>query len=76
MTTKERIIVSAYTGYLLCPFQFVHEYIEKKLGRPVWTHEFADERVLEEIREKCRDDFVALADMRGEDSEAEETDEE
>ena len=65
MTTKERIIVSAYTGYLLCPFQLVHGYIEKKLGRHVWTHEFADERLHKEIREKCRDDFIALADIRG-----------
>ena len=65
MTTEERIIVSAFTGYLLCEFSKVHEYVEKKLGRPIWTHEFADERLWEEIREKCRDDFVALA-SRGE----------
>jgi len=65
MSEQERIIVSAYTGYLLCDFGKVHEYVEMKLGRPIWTHEFAEERLHEEIREKCREDFVALADMRG-----------
>ena len=63
MTNEERIIVSAYTGYILCNFSKVHEYVEKKLGRPIWTHEFADKKLQEEIREKCRDDFVALAKM-------------
>lgn len=66
MTQQERIIVSAYTGYLLCPFKLVHEYVEKKLGRPVWTHEFAFEKTWDEIREKCRDDFIALAEMESE----------
>ena len=66
MTEKERIIVSAYTGYLMCDFSKVHEYIEQKLGRSVWTHEFADEKLFEEIQDKCRDDFRALAEMRGE----------
>lgn len=60
MTLQERIIVSAYTGYLMCDFSKVHEYIEKTLGRPVWTHELADVRVKEEIRDKTRDAFLAL----------------
>ena len=41
MTKHEAIVVSAYTGFLMCDFGDVHEYIEKKLGRPIWTHEFA-----------------------------------
>lgn len=45
MTEKEKIIVSAYTGYLLCDFSAVHKYVEEKLGRPIWTHEFADEEL-------------------------------
>ena len=43
MTLEEQIIVSAYTGYLMCDVSNVHKYIEKKLGRPVWTHEMATE---------------------------------
>lgn len=60
MTEREKIIVSAYTGYLMCEFDKVHEYIEKKLGRPVWTHEFAFEETWEEIRKATKDDFLSL----------------
>lgn len=60
MTKQERIIVSAYTGFLMCDFNDMHKYIEEKLGRPVWTHELADKNVLAEIREKCKSDFLAL----------------
>lgn len=60
MTHKERVIVSAYTGYLMCDMPSVHEYIKKVLGRPVWTHELADSKVTAEIKEKCKPDFLSL----------------
>lgn len=60
MTKKEKIIVSAYTGYLMCDWDDMHQYIEKKLGRPVWTHELAFEEMQEKIREATKDDFLAL----------------
>lgn len=60
MTKKERIIVSAYTGFLMCDMDDVHKYIEEKLGRPVWTHELAAEHTQDEIREKTRADFLML----------------
>ena len=60
MTRKEKIIVSAHTGVLMCDFADVHEYIEKKLGRPVWIHELAYEKTQEEIKEKTRDDFLKV----------------
>lgn len=41
MTIAEKIVVSAYTGYLMCDFDLMHQYIEKVMGRPVWTHEMA-----------------------------------
>lgn len=58
MTEKEKIVTSAYTGYLLCDFSKVHKYIEEKLRRPIWTHEFADDKIHQEIKETCRDDFM------------------
>ena len=60
MTEKEKIIISAYTGYLMCDFDKVHKYIEKILGRPVWTHEMADKMIQEEIHEKAKEDFLQL----------------
>ena len=60
MTKQERIIVSAYTGVLMCDFTDVQEYIEKKLGRPVWTHEMAQYGVSKEIEAATKSDFLAL----------------
>lgn len=61
MTQEEKIIVSAYTGFLICDnFSNVHEYVEKVLGRPVWTHEFANERLQEEIRKAVKPDLARI----------------
>ena len=60
MTHEERVIVSAYTGYLMCDFADMHEYIEDILGRPVWTHELAGKEIWEEIRQAVKPDFMRL----------------
>ena len=62
MTREESAIISAYTGVLVGPFSAMHEYIEKILGRQVFTNELGDWRIRDEIREKSRADFVALAE--------------
>ena len=61
MTTREAAIVSAYTGYLVGPFATMQGYVEEKLGRIVWTHEFADKETVERIKVASKDDFCALA---------------
>ena len=60
MTKQERIIVSAYTGVLMCNFDDVHKYIEEKLGRPVFTHELGCDKVEREIKAATKSDFLAL----------------
>lgn len=60
MTKDEKLIVSAYTGVLMCDMGDFQKYIEDVLGRPVWTHELADHNVVEEIKAKVKDDFLAL----------------
>lgn len=60
MTKQERIIVSAYTGVLMCKFSDVAKYVERILGRPVFTHEFAEEEICKEIKEKSKADFLKL----------------
>lgn len=55
MTKEESILISAYTGYMLTEnFSDVHKLCEKVLGRPMFSHEFANEEVCAEIREKLR----------------------
>ena len=60
MSYEESIIISAYTGVLMCAYEDMHKYIEEKLGRAVWTHELTDEKVLEEIKEKTKEDFLKI----------------
>ena len=56
MTLHEKVVLSAYTGILMCDMSEVHQYIEKLLGRPVWTHELASEALWSEIKEKAKPD--------------------
>lgn len=62
MTKHEKIVASAFTGTLMCDFSDLHAYIEDKLGRPVFTHELADEKLIEEIKLATKDDFLAIFD--------------
>lgn len=62
MTREESAIISAFTGILAGPFDAFHEYVEKIMGRSVWTHEMGDKAMMLEIKEKSRTDFVALAE--------------
>ena len=71
MTLDERIVVEAYTGYVMTGGQdnpkengLCHKYIEQKMGRPVWTHEFAFKEVQEQVRKTALPDFLKLC--RGE----------
>ena len=60
MTYQECVIVSAYTGYLMCEISDLHKYIEEKLGHPVWTHEMADKAFRENLHKAAKEDFLAL----------------
>lgn len=63
MTDKEKAIVMAYTGICMLSgekFSIFHEYIEKKCGRPIWTHELANEAVWKEIKAAVEPDFIAV----------------
>lgn len=60
MTKREAAIVAAYTGYLIGEFSDMHEYVEKVMGRPIFTHEMASEGFMEELREKTKQDFITM----------------
>ena len=60
MTKREAAIIGAYTGVLLGKFDDMHSYIEEIMGRPVWTHELANEKTVDAIKEKSRADFLAI----------------
>lgn len=60
LTKEQAAIIGAFTGISCGPFSDMHEAVEKKLGRPVYTHEFADYDFMEQLREEFRDDFLAI----------------
>lgn len=60
MTLDEKIIVSTYTGYMMCDFSLVHAYIQKILGRPVWTDELNNGDILDEIGRRTKPEFLKI----------------
>jgi len=63
MTDREKAIIMAYTGTCMLTgdkFEVFQDYVEKLIGRPVFTHELADISVQNEIKEKSKDDFMKL----------------
>lgn len=63
MTDKEKAIVMAHTGIAMLvddKFDIFHQYIEEKMGRPIWTHELASKKIWAEIKEATREDFNRL----------------
>lgn len=60
LTSEQAAIIGAFTGYLAGPFSEMHAYIERIMGRPVWAHEMANEKVMGEIRQAAKDDFLSI----------------
>lgn len=61
LTKEQAIILTGFTGILCVSFSVFHEDVEKRLGRPVFTHEFGDRPFFEgEIKELYRNDFMTL----------------
>lgn len=47
----------------MCDMSEVHKYIEKLLGRSVWTHELASETLWKTIKEKAKSDFLKIIEL-------------
>lgn len=65
MTDQEKAIVMAHTGICMLAgdkFSIFHKYVEEICGRPIWTHELANENVINEIKEKSKPDFLRLCE--------------
>ncbi len=61
LTKEQAAIISAFTGKMCCKdFSDFHEYVEKIMGRPVWTHEMGNQDIAEQIKEAARADCLAL----------------
>jgi hypothetical protein len=64
LTRRQAAILSAFTGITCGPFEDVQLLADKLFGRPTWTHEFADEKMAAELKEKVRPLFLDLCAER------------
>lgn len=60
LTKEQAAIIGAYTGVLCGGFSDMHEYIEKIMQRPVFTHEMGDKEVAAQIKKAAKLDFLAI----------------
>jgi hypothetical protein len=59
LTQEQALILTGYTG-IMCVKNFgdFHCDAERRLGRPIWTHQFPG--LNEELRLAYREDFLAM----------------
>ena len=55
------IIVTGYTGISCCDFAEFHRDVEKRLRRPVMTHEFGQKETWKTIKEAYKEDFIKIS---------------
>jgi hypothetical protein len=60
ITREQAAILSAHTGILCGPFSDMHKYVERIMGRPVFTHEMGSQKIADEIKKKSWADFISL----------------
>ena len=61
LTKEQGIVITGFTGKLACKFADFHEDVERRLGEPVFTHQFGDKDFANKIEELYRADFLAMA---------------
>ena len=60
MTKREAAILSAHTGIMFGSFSDLHEYAEKILGEPIFTHEFASNGIVKKLKVASKKDFIKV----------------
>lgn len=60
LTKEQAAIIGAFTGILSGNFEDMHAYVERIMGRPVFTHEMGDKSVAEQIKAAALEDFRAI----------------
>lgn len=61
LTKEQALAVTGFTGVLAMDFDEFHQDLEKRLGRPVWTHEMASKELWEgDIKSAYKADFLSM----------------
>ncbi len=65
---KTTAVVGLTSGILFGDFSELHEVAEWVAGHPIWTHEFADRKLNDRLREKVFAQHPALKDFHAQGS--------
>lgn len=64
LTRRQAAILGAFTGISCGPFEDVHGLAEELFGRPIWTHEFASQKVADDLKELSKPLFFEICAER------------
>lgn len=59
-TKEQSIVITGFTGVLAVSFSDFHEDVEKRLGYPVFTHQFGNEEFMEKVSSLYKEDFLKM----------------
>lgn len=60
LTKEQALVLTGFTGVTCCNFGDFHGDVEKRMGQPVWTHQFGDKEFMEKVKDLYRDDFFSM----------------
>ena len=60
-TKEQAVVITGFTGVMACKsFSDFHADVERRLGRPVLTHEFGNTKFADELRDLYAADFLSM----------------
>lgn len=62
LSKQQALAIMGFTGISTTNFSIFHEDVEKRMGCPVWTHQFANEEFSAKVKELYREDFIAMCE--------------
>lgn len=60
LTKEQCVILTGYTGLLMSKLSDLHEDVERRVGYPVFTHQFGNKEFAAEIKKMYTPDFLKL----------------
>lgn len=64
LTVGQAVVITAFTGISTGHASEFHSYAERKLGRPIFTHEMAAKEFWAELKDASRSDFLELCGQK------------
>ena len=60
LTKEQAVVITGFTGIMACRFSDFHEDVERRMGHPIWTHEFGNKDFMKKVKELYKNDFLSL----------------